>query len=140
MANIKEEIATAWKLYNRWRKLSTYCPALKKHIRFSLQGWYHITGEKGPKKRTLKDAYRRLKLLPHARSIILKSSTFQDIQKRNETTYYYALEAVVFVSQNGGIEHRRVKVVLKQDRRGNIIFYSVMDRKKKWRNVSPVSL
>lgn len=138
MADIKKEIVTAWRLYNRWRKLSTYCPALKKRVRFSLQGWYHITGEKGPKKRTLRDAYRRLKLLPHARAIILKSSTFQDIQKRGETTYY-ALEAVVLVSQNEATEHRRVKVVLKQDRLGNVIFYSVMDRKKKRRNVSPVS-
>lgn len=138
MADIREEIKIGWRLYNRWRKFSTYCPALSKHIRFSLQGWYHITGEKGPKKRTLKDAYRRLKLLPHARAIIQKSSTFQDIQIRGKITYY-SLEAVVLVSQNETTEHRRVKVVLKQDRLGKIIFYSVMDRKKRKRNVSPVS-
>ncbi len=138
MADIKKEIANAWRLYNRWRKHSAYCPALRKHVRFSLQGWYHITGEKGLKKRTLRDVYRRLKLLPHARAIIVKSSTFQDIQKRGETTYY-ALEAVVLVSQNQTTDHRRVKVVLKQDRMENVIFYSVMDRKNRRRNVSPVS-
>lgn len=129
----------AWRFYNRWRKEKTYSPAFKKNIRVSLQGWYHITGEKGLKKRSLNDAYRRMKLLSYAKRIIKKSTTVQDIQERGQVTYY-AVEAVVNVKERGVSGLRRVKVVLKQDKKGNLIFYSVMDRKRKRRNVSPVSL
>lgn len=128
----------AWKYYDKWRKERTYSPALKKKVRVSLQGWYHITGEKGLKKRTFSDAYRRMKLLPYAKRIVKKSTTLQDVQERGGIKYY-VLEAVSNVKENEKVVPRRVKVVLKEDRKGNIIFYSVMDRKRKRRNVSPVS-
>ena len=139
MAFMKAVREKAWRFYNQWRKEKTYSPALKKNIRVSLQGWYHITGERGLKKRGLKDAYRRMKLLPYAKRIVKRSTTIQDFQERGGVTYY-ALEAVVSVREKGINQPRRVKVVLKQDKKGNLIFYSVMDRKRKRRNVSPVSL
>lgn len=128
----------AWRYYNKWRKERTYSPALKKNIRVSLQGWYHITSESGLKKRTFSDAYRRMKLLPFASKIIKKSTTIQDTQERNGIVYH-VLESVENINEKGETSLRRIKVVLKEDRKGNIIFYSVMDRKRKRRNVSPVS-
>ena len=83
----------AWRYYNKWRKEKTYSPALKKNVRISLQGWYHITGESGSKKRTFNDIYRRMKLLPFANKIIKKSTTIQDTQERNGIIYH-VLESV----------------------------------------------
>lgn len=120
----------AWEYYKRWRKEETFSPALNKKIRISLKGWYHITGEKGLKKRSVNDAYRRMKLLSTAKRIIKKSTTLQDVSTRNGVKYY-ALESFE--------RDRRVKVILVEDKNKNVVFYSVMDRKRKRRNVSPVS-
>lgn len=79
-----------------------------------------------------------MKLLPYAKKIIRIANTFQDVQVRGDLKFY-ALEAMVNVKEKGLLVPRRIKVVLKEDRKGNLIFYSVMDRKRKRRDVSPVS-
>lgn len=83
MASIKKEIDKAWKMYNRWRNQKIVSPALKKQVMFTRQGWEHITG-RDDKKRTLADIYRRLKLLPHAKTIISKMPLVQNKRKRGE--------------------------------------------------------
>ena len=131
MPSLKKVRQEAWEFYQNWRKQKTYSPALKSEIRISLKGWAHLSGsDKARKKRTQKDAYRRYKLLPHAKEIIETSTTIQNItEKRNRK--FYALEAVVEVSYNDKKEDRKIRVVLIEDKLGNKIFYSVMDRKMK---------
>ena len=75
-------------LYDQWRKVGSYSPALKSKIRVSLLGWKHITGTTGYKKRPLSDVIRRLKLISDAKEIIETSTTLQGKSIRNNKTYY----------------------------------------------------
>lgn len=118
IASIKQK---AWKFYDQWRKENTYCPAFKQEVRISLKGWKHISGSTGSKKRSFLDTQRRLKLLPYAKKIISESSLVQNITTKNKRKFY-ALEAMINPS-------KKVRVVLIEDKLGNKIFYSVMDKK-----------
>lgn len=129
MVHMKKAKKDAFHLYNKWRKQKIYCPAFKQNVRFSLKGWRHITGATGTKKRNYKDIYRRLKLLPYAKAITKKSTTVQNIIKRQGRTFYI-LEAVVSVSEGNRIAPRQVRVVFEEDRQGKKVFLSVMDKKK----------
>lgn len=104
----------------------------KQNVRFSLKGWRHITGATGSKKRNYNDIYRRLKLLPYAKSITKKSTTIQNIVKRKNRTFYI-LEAVVSVSEGGKIALRKVRVIYEEDKQGKKVFLSVMDKKKRYK-------
>lgn len=131
MGSLKRVRQEAWKFYQRWRKEKSYSPAFKSEVRISLMGWSHLSGsDKARKKRTYSDIYRRYKLLPYARKIIEESTTIQNItEKRNRK--FYALEAVVEISYDDKKEDRKIRVVLIEDKLGNKIFYSVMDRRIK---------
>ena len=124
----------AWKFYDEWRKNPSYSPAFKVKVGVSRQGWLHISGAFGGKKRTFADITRRLKLLPKAKEIIETSTTIQDIEKKSSGRTFYALEAVVEIEEKGKIAPRKVRVILVEDKKGNKIFYSVMDRKSRRKN------
>lgn len=127
MVSIKKVKQKAWEFYDAWRKTETYSPAFKSDIRISRMGWRHITGEAG-RRRTFADIHRRLKLLPYAKQIIESSTTVQNVvTKRGKT--FYALEAMVEVEEDEGKDLRKVRVVLVEDKQGNKVFYSVMDKK-----------
>lgn len=113
----------------RLRETRTYSPALKKNVRFTRQGWEHITG-RGRHKRTLRDVYRRLKLLPYARRIITVMPLVQDKRRRGGVVFY-ALEGVVQMTEKKRSEDRKVRIILKEDRAGTVGFYSIMDKKTK---------
>ena len=72
----------AFEYYKRWRREKTFCPAFNEEIRVSLMGWRHITGATGYTKRKFSDVYRRLKLLSHAKAIVKRSNTIQNIIKK----------------------------------------------------------
>ena len=128
MATLKKVKEKAWKFYCSWRKVKTYSPALESEIRISLKGWRHLSGATGYKKRSAKDVYRRLTLLPYAKKIIEKSTTIQNVTVKNGTTFY-ALEAVIPVNKDGKTGLRKVRVILVEDKAKNRIFLSIMDRK-----------
>ena len=133
MPNIKLVKQQAWEYYQKWRKETTYCPALKCNVQVSLQGWSHLAGNLDArhrgKKRSINDSYRRLMLLPYAKEIIEKSTTIQNIvEKRGRR--YYGLEAIVMVSKDGAEVPRKVRVVLIEGAAGSKIFYSVMDKRQ----------
>lgn len=121
-------IEQAWKFYCKWRENPPYSPAFKAKIVISRQGWLHISGAYGGKKRTFADIYRRLKLLPKAKEIIETSTTIQNVTKKGKDTCY-ALEAMVMVEENDTKALRKVRVILIENTRGKKTFYSVMDRK-----------
>ena len=130
MPTLKEVKQEAWKFYNTWRKAKSYSPALKSEVRVSLQGWRHISGATGAKKRTYQDTYRRMKLLPYAKEIIETSTTIQNVTTKGDHTFY-ALEAMIMVKHDGNEALRKVRVILIEDKNKNKIFYSVMDKKQK---------
>lgn len=130
MPTLKQIKLEAWKFYNKWRKVKTYSPALQSEVRISLLGWRHVTGSTGAKKRTYQDTYRRIKLLIHAKEIIEKSTTIQNVTTKGNKTFY-ALEAMVMIKHDGNEMLRKVRVILIEDKNKNKIFYSVMDKKQK---------
>lgn len=129
MPSLKDVREKAWRFYQIWRKEKTHSHALKANIRVSLLGWKHLSGsDRARKKRTYQDAYRRYKLLPYAKKIIKTSTTIQNITENRDRTFY-ALEAIMPVKYNDKTEYRKIRVVLIEDKLGNKIFYSVMDRR-----------
>ena len=116
--------------YKRWRKEKTYCPALKSYIRISLKGWNHLVGNAKYKKRTYSDVYRRLKLLPQAKKIIKTSTTIQNIFLKNNKKYY-ALEAILPVTEKNKTTLRKIRVIIEEDKQEKKVFLSVMDKKTK---------
>lgn len=127
MKRFKQE---AWEFYKKWRHEETYCPALKSKIRISLIGWRHISGSTGSKKRTFKDSFRRMKLLPYAKEILQTSTTIQNITIKNGRTFY-ALEAMTIIKEDNFKSLRKIRVIVVEDKQQNKIFYSVMDKKQK---------
>lgn len=119
---------TAWNFYSQWRKEKCFCPALSEEVTISLVGWYHLTGQKGNKKRVWNDVYRRLLLLEHAKEIIKTSTTIQNISVKNGRRYY-VLEAMRLVNEKGRKEWRKVRVILIESKSLKKIFLSVMDKK-----------
>ena len=117
-------------MYSSWRKESSFCPALQKEVSFTLKGWNHLIGSGGARKRMPSDVYRRLKVLPLAKEIIEKSTTIQNIKKKNETNYY-VLEAFMPVQEKGLSIYKKIRVILYEDRAKLIKFLSVMPKKAK---------
>ena len=127
-ALLQKQQAQAWLIYDLWRSSVITCPAFNGPVQFTLQGWRHIIGATGHRKRTSDDTFRKLKLLPYAKDIIEKSSTIQNISQRGRKIFY-ALEAVMEVEENGSKQMRKVRVICVEDLKKNKIFYSVMDKK-----------
>jgi hypothetical protein len=75
--------------------------------------------------------------LPHARAIITESTTVQNITKRGKRKFY-VLEAMRQVEEKGNITDRKVRVILLEDDKKGIVFYSVMDKKSRyWKKKKP---
>lgn len=119
MPSLKKIKQISWKFYDSWRSEKTFSPVLGSEVRVSLKGWYHLTGAPGTKKRSVPDIIRRLKILPLAKKTIESKNATHKINKR-KNKLYHTLET----------EHENIKirVVLIEDKLGNKIFYSVMDR------------
>lgn len=133
---LKKEEAIIWAKYNKLRKQKgLHCPAFDENIIFTLQGWRHLIGATGHKKRTSDGKYRRLKLFPYVDEIITKSATIQDIRESN-THKDYALEAMISVEYDGKVELSKIRVIVREDKKGNKAFHSVMDRRKNRRKSS----
>ena len=128
MPSYFDELKKAKAFYDIWRKEITYSPALKCNVQVSLKGWYHITGSTGSKKRSINDKYRRIKLLPIAKDILLKATTVQNITVKHKRKYF-AIESMEEITINNTKQLCKVRVLLIEDKNGNKIFYSVMDKK-----------
>jgi hypothetical protein len=127
MTSLRQIKVESWDFYLKWRKTGSYCPALKTTVRVSLKGWNHIIGQ-GVKKRNPDDVFRRLNLLPHAKSIIEESHTIQNRVVKNGRTFYI-LEAIVNDVERRKVVTKKVRVILIEDREKNKIFLSVMGKK-----------
>lgn len=126
----KSQKQVSLNFYKQWQREKNICPAFNEKIIISAKGWNHIVGNKNSKKRIWNDTYRRLKLLPHARDIINKSTTIQNVKTQNGKVYF-ALEAMRLIELKNGKEWRKVRVILEQDKKMRKVFLSVMDRKQK---------
>jgi len=113
----------AWQFYDEWRKVGSYCPVLKSHVRVTLLGWNHLVGNENYSRRSPNDRFRRFKLLPFAKIVIEDTKSIRN----RSFNKFYALESKIEINK----KRTRIKVVVIEDKTGNKIFLSVMDRKHK---------
>ena len=114
--------------YKTWRKEGVYCPAFKQKVFFTLSGWDHIVGNYN-KHRSVRDVYRRLKLLPLAKEIISKAGTIQSIRTVNGITTY-GIDSIETITINSVKRVTKVRVIITDTKSGKK-FLSIMDRKVK---------
>ncbi|MEI6327143.1 MAG: hypothetical protein WCO78_03400 [Candidatus Roizmanbacteria bacterium] len=121
MTDLEKVQGTAWKLYRSLGKKKYFSPTLGTYVRFSNQGWRHLSNHARPTKRTLPDLIHRfslLKLVPH---VILSS--------KHATTHVQHNR--VFHTLQLFIDQKLVRVILLEDFAGNIVFLSVIDKTQK---------
>jgi len=117
MSNLKKLQKEAWQYYKTWMKERTFCKALNKEVAITLKGWDHITKGNKSKKRNVKDKINRLQMLKQAKYIITNAKSFTSEVKNGET--YIALESST-------PKPNKIKVIIKKDSKGKLIFHSVM--------------
>lgn len=114
----------ASKFYREWKIYGSICPAFNEKIYVQNLGWGHLYSPK----HTRREIYSRLQLLPKAREIIEKTTTFQNITYR-EKKKFYILEAIITQSDGKNIVNKIVRIVLIENRKGKKSFLSVMSKK-----------
>lgn len=128
--SVKRAQDEAFKIYDSWRRAGGInCPAFKSKVQISLLGWRHLIGASGHKKRISDDVYRRLKLLPHVKTIIENSKLIQNIKKK-KGRIYYALEGMIEVKENNSKALRKIRVIIIEDFKKNKIFCQLWIRSK----------
>ncbi|MCR4284306.1 MAG: hypothetical protein NUV64_03300 [Parcubacteria group bacterium] len=114
-----------------------YCPYFSEKVAFNSRGVKHIKFKADRLARERKDQFMRLKNVHLAPIILLKSSTLQEIQRRNifvevktntrkekilkNATYY----GFISIIEDGSFK-KRVKVIVRQIDGGNKHFWSII--------------
>lgn len=117
---VKQLQSEQWKYYQTWMKEKTICVALGREVKVTRKGWDHITHGTRSKYRSIKDKVNRLKYIKHAKFIIKNAKTAQ-VRVENGVRAYSLSEALIV---NG--KKKIIKVILKEDRKNHLVFYSVM--------------
>ena len=111
-----------------------HSPALNEHIYFNSEGFNHIIFKKSRSEREKSSQMLRFKLIPLAKKLIEKSTTYQEFEetlkefeiksfkkriKKTKAVKYWGVIAI--------IENRKIKVILRKiGENGNIQFWSVV--------------
>lgn len=99
---LAREQARAWKFYQAWRQTGSTSPAFNgEQIYITRLGWNHLVDPR--KRRNQKEKIRRFRALPLAKKIIEISTTFQELRRDGDISYW------AFVATIGG---QQIKVVL----------------------------
>lgn len=111
-----EKAIIKWRsYYERWRKEVTFCPAFDQNILVTRIGWDHLVSSRF---RTKVERVARLEVLPLAKKLIKKSTTYQEYRYKNHLHYF------CLVADMDGI---KIKVVLSSKlKTGTKNFLSVM--------------
>lgn len=118
----------ALKNYKAWSREGVFCPAFGEKVYFTLVGWNHVVGN-DKKHRSVRDVYRRLKLLPLAKDVISKAGTVQSVRTVSGVTTY-GLDSIETIEINGVSRITKVRVIIVDTKTGKK-FLSIMDRKIK---------
>jgi hypothetical protein len=103
-------------------KLPLYSPALKSDIYFTNKGWNHLV-HKGT--RSFNDVYRRLKLIPYIKSIILNSKTYKTRMMTDSITSFQ-ISGQRTITICGRTKKKLIKVVIILTAQKKYTFLSVM--------------
>ena len=108
----------SWNYYKVWMKESSYSPALKSEIKITRLAWDHIVRGNKSSPRSFKDKARRLNILKSVRYIILNC---KDLSKTTKEGFvYYELKQT--------IKKDKIKVIIREDQKGNKVLYSWMKK------------
>ncbi len=118
MGNFRKTKKEAWKYYKTWMREKTYSPTLKKEIKITRKGWDHLFRGSKMKRRNLENKLHKLSLLKSAKHVI-KNTTSYWTEKKDKTKYLIL---------KGTFEQKRIRVILKKGKDGNLLFYSVMQK------------
>ncbi len=112
---------------------SIYSPALKENISFTSEGFNHIVFKKERSEREKSSQKLRFKLLPLAKKLIEKSTTYQEYEKKSSffdvkknKKISKELKIVEYWGIIAILESRKIKVILRKIGNGNIHFWSVI--------------
>lgn len=106
------------------------CPAFSGQvINFNHYGWSHLI-KKGSQRRTPKDIVRRLRLVVHARSILLEKSDYQE----HRIIYNSQFWSFHFV-----IKKKLIIVVIRKVNNGPLHFFSIMNKNVSSKNTKDLS-
>jgi hypothetical protein len=109
----------AWDFYSKLEPV--LCHALNnKKVSFSNAGFRHLF-YKGRRRRSPKDVFRRLKILPYAQDVI-RSESAGIIFKTGTSANFWEIRS--------RHKNRPIKVVIRQINGGSIHFFSIMDKFK----------
>ena len=118
MEDIRELIAKTRLYYDRINRV--WSPALNNFVYFTSEGRIHLLYKGNRKKRPVREQYYKLKLFPHAVSVLQKSKTIQDWRYTSSGIQYYA---IVGMSSTKG---PKLRVIVKRNGEGQFNYHSVM--------------
>lgn len=119
--NKKQIVSNAKDKYRELMKSPLYSPALKADIYFTNKGINHLAHNG---KRSFNDVYRRLKLLPYVKRIILNKKTYSSRVMGNITSFQISSKRKISVYGKSQIKLIKVVVILTAQKR--YTFLSVM--------------
>lgn len=119
--NRKEVIGNAKKEYRKLMKLPIYSVALKSDVYFTNKGINHLAHNG---KRSFNDVYRRLKLLPYVKSVLLKTKKYKTRIMGNTTSFEISGERKITI--RGKSQKKLIRVVLILTDQKRYTFLSIM--------------
>lgn len=115
-------------LYMALRSSSPYyCNAIKGFVFITNNGWNHIIGQEGHRKRSTSDVFRRLSLLPLVKKVIDNAKGCLEERVENNVTYL-SIESSEMLEINNEKKKKKIVVVLLKDKYGKCSFLSIMDK------------
>ena len=125
---IKEDAETFYKTIGSIR-----CPYFQENINFNAEGIEHIKFKSWNRARSKNDQFMRLKLLRLAPETIRNSKTLQGVfekkvlvSKKVNKRREKVLTDVIYYEFVAVLEHKRVKVIVKQIRGGEKFFWTLI--------------
>ena len=122
---IRHKDKTYNKHYQSWKDKPVICPFLDCEVKATRIGWDHISGTS--KRRTPDDIHRRLDMFKHAREIVEKSGTCQEIRGDGIGNVHYEFSNIVNFKGIFDKSRRlkKVRVIIRKTPKGDCLFYSV---------------
>lgn len=119
--NKKQFVDNSKKYYRKLMKSPIYSPALKADIYFTNKGINHLAHSG---KRSFNDVYRRLKLLPYIRPIVLNTKLYKSRVMGSTTSFEISGKRKINIY--GRSQNKLIKIVIILTAQKRYTFLSVM--------------
>lgn len=108
--------------------IDVYCPVLKCRVKFNADGFYHMIFKTSRKKRTHKEQFARLALIPLIKPVIRNAKKIDETRVEDKIMSANGQKITMYHSLISRVGKRAVpiKVVVRKDGNGAYFFHSVM--------------